>query len=193
MEKNSKSAGTWKLLGRCEFLQARSSYSNEKCASCPIASVCRCPVTGGECSTTKFFTCRLSATSSSEEVKETAAVMAIGLDNVFQSARSVAVKSSTSTNPHLSLVELPVFSLVEEPERSEHDIVDEEEEFLSPEERVARRKEKAAQKAAAHYKVTNQVSYESISNLHSGFVCMNQAHCVCLTTPTQITFFGSVS
>ena len=101
--------------------------------------------------------CRLSATSSSEDVEQAAAVMAIGLDNVVQSARSVAVKSSTSTNPHSSLVELPVFSLVEEPERSKHDIVDEDEEFLSPEERVERRKEKAAQKAEDHYKVTNQV------------------------------------
>ena len=93
-------------------------------------------------------------------MEQTASVMAIGLDNVVQSARNVAVKNSPTTNSHSSLVSLPVFSLVEEPERSEYDVLDEEEEYLSPEERVERRKEKEKEKAEAHYKTTNQVSVE---------------------------------
>ena len=99
-----------------------------------------------------FWKRRLSTSRASEDVEQAAAVMAIGLENVVQSARSVALKSSTSTDPSL-----PTFSLEEEPERSEYDILDEEEEYLSPEERIERRKEKQNIKAEAHYKVTNQV------------------------------------
>jgi len=101
--------------------------------------------------------CRLSESSSSEDVEQTAAVMAVGLHNVVQSARSVAVKSSTVTDSHSSFVALPVFSLVEDPKRSEYDVIDEEEAYLSPEERIERRKQHGMKKAEDHYKVSNQV------------------------------------
>ena len=83
--------------------------------------------------------------------------MAIGLDNVVQSARSVAVKDAIVTDSHSSIIPLPIFSLVEEPERNEYDVVDEDELYMSPEERLERRKAQKNEKAEAHHKVTNQV------------------------------------
>ena len=84
--------------------------------------------------------------------------MTAGLDNIVQSARKVAVSNSTSTSSHSSLVSLPVFSLPQEEQRSKHDILDEEEAYLSPEERMERRKVKEQIKLEAHNKLTNQVA-----------------------------------
>ena len=101
---------------------------------------------------------RLSSTSASEDIEQTATVMTAGLDNIVQSARKVAVSNSTSTSSHSSLVSLPVFSLPQEEQRSKHDILDEEEAYLSPEERMERRKVKEQIKLEAHNKLTNQVA-----------------------------------
>ena len=108
--------------------------------------------------TYSFIFCRLSSTSASEDIEQTATVMTAGLDNIVQSARKVAVSNSTSTSSHSSLVSLPVFSLPQEEQRSKHDILDEEEAYLSPEERMERRKVKEQIKLEAHNKLTNQVA-----------------------------------
>ena len=101
---------------------------------------------------------RLSETSASEDVKEAASVMVSGVNNVVQSARSQALKGAAVTDSHSSLVPLPVFSMTDEPERSSYIALDEEEEFLSPEERLERREAIKLANAEDHYKRANQVS-----------------------------------
>ena len=105
-----------------------------------------------------FIRSRLSETSSSENIKETASVMIGGINNVVNAARYQAVKDAPEVNSHSSLVSLPVFGLVEEPESSPYDLVDGEEEYLSPEERVEKRKREKTLKLENHHKKTNQVS-----------------------------------
>ena len=106
--------------------------------------------------------CRLSNSRASEDVAQTAAIMAIGLDNVVQSARSVALKSSTvASSRSSSSISMPMFSLAEEPITDRYDVLDDEEQYLSPQQRLERRKEKQTMKAEAHYKVTNQVGLSS--------------------------------
>ena len=84
--------------------------------------------------------------------------MVAGLENVVQSARSQVIRDADAVDSHSSLVSLPIFSLKPQPERSSRVVLDEEEEFLSPEERLERRKVLADQKSSSHEKNRMQVS-----------------------------------
>ncbi|XP_076818399.1 uncharacterized protein LOC143464499 isoform X1 [Clavelina lepadiformis] len=110
---------------------------------------------------------RLSESKPAEDVRDTAEVMVAGLENVVKSARSQVIRDADAVDSHSSLVSLPIFSLKPQPEHSSRVVLDEEEEFLSPEERLERRNVLADQKSSSHEKNRMQAMKVGVTALSS--------------------------
>nr|XP_018672665.1 uncharacterized protein LOC100182818 [Ciona intestinalis] len=124
---------------------------------------------------------QLSSSKSSEDITESASVVAVGLENVVMATRSQVIGDAEKTDPASSLVDLPLFSFNPAPSRSLKITLNEEEEYLSPEEREEMRANtesdrlKLYEKNKAQAKTVGSKATETIFSLSGSILKRKQS------------------